>query len=42
MTAALIALLLCGPGRAVADDIGDAKNIINQAEATLKNFMTLT
>jgi lipid-binding SYLF domain-containing protein len=39
MTAALIALLLCGPGRAVADDIGDAKNIINQAEATLKNFM---
>ena len=39
MTAALIALLLCGPGRALADDIGDAKNIINQAEATLKNFM---
>ena len=39
MTAALIALLLCGAGRALADDIGDAKNIINQAEATLKNFM---
>jgi lipid-binding SYLF domain-containing protein len=39
ITAALIALLLCGPGRALADDAGDAKNIINQAEATLKNFM---
>ena len=39
ITTALIALLLCGPGRALADDVGDAKNIINQAEATLKNFM---
>lgn len=39
MSAALIALLLCGPGRGLADDVGDAKNIVNQAEATLKNFM---
>ncbi|HET9846511.1 MAG TPA: lipid-binding SYLF domain-containing protein [Nitrospira sp.] len=39
ITAALIALLLCGPGRGLADDVGDAKNIVNQAETTLKNFM---
>jgi len=38
-TAAVIALLLCAPGRGLADDAGDAKNIINQAETTLKNFM---
>jgi lipid-binding SYLF domain-containing protein len=40
ITAALIALLLCGPGRGLADDVGDAKNIISQAETTLKNFMS--
>jgi lipid-binding SYLF domain-containing protein len=39
ITAAVIALLLCGPGRGLADDVGDAKNIVNQAETTLKNFM---
>ena len=39
ITAAVIALLLCGPGRGLADDLGDAKNIVNQAETTLKNFM---
>jgi len=38
-TAAVIALLLCAPGRGLADDAGDAKNIIDQAETTLKNFM---
>jgi SH3 domain-containing YSC84-like protein 1 len=39
ITAAFIALLLCGPGQGLADDVGDAKNIISQAETTLKNFM---
>lgn len=39
ITAALIALLLCAPALGLADDAGDAKNIINQAENTLKNFM---
>jgi SH3 domain-containing YSC84-like protein 1 len=39
ITAALIALVLCMPARGLADDIGDAKNIISQAETTLKNFM---
>ena len=39
ITAAVIALLLCAPGRGLADDAGDAKKIIDQAETTLKNFM---
>ena len=39
ITAALIALLLCGPGPGLADDAGDAKHIVSQAETTLKNFM---
>jgi SH3 domain-containing YSC84-like protein 1 len=39
ITAVLIALLLCMPGRGLADDVGDAKNIISQAETTIKNFM---
>src|SRR5678815_1863417 len=40
ITAALIALLLCGPGRALADDAGDAKAIVDQAEVSLKNFLS--
>ena len=39
ITVALITLMLCGPGRGLADDAGDAKNIVHQAETTLKNFM---
>ena len=37
--AVLLTLLLCVPGRGVADDASDAKKLIDQAEATLKNFM---
>jgi len=37
--AALIVLLLCAPGRGLADDAADAKALIDQAEITLKNFM---
>jgi lipid-binding SYLF domain-containing protein len=37
--AVLIGLLLCAPGRGLADDAGDAKALIDQAEVTLKNFM---
>ena len=39
ITAALIILLLCGPGRGLADEASDAKKLIDQAEVTLKNFM---
>jgi lipid-binding SYLF domain-containing protein len=37
--AALMVLLLCVPGRGLADDASDAKALIDQAEVTLKNFM---
>ena len=37
--AVLLALLLCAPGRGLADDASEAKKLIDQAEATLKNFM---
>jgi SH3 domain-containing YSC84-like protein 1 len=37
--AILAMLLLCVPGRGLADDAGEAKKLIDQAEATLKNFM---
>jgi len=37
--AAVIVLLLCSPGRGLADDISEAKGIIGQADITLKNFM---
>ena len=37
--AALIVLLLSAPSRGLADDASDAKNLIDQAEITLKNFM---
>ena len=37
--AALIVLLLCAPGRGLADDVGDAKGLVDQAEVTVKNFM---
>src|SRR5262249_25705198 len=37
--AALIVLLLCSTGRGLADDMSEAKGIIDQAENTLKNFM---
>src|SRR6476620_5771015 len=37
--AAVIVLLLCSPGRGLADDKSEAKGIIGQAENTLKNFM---
>ena len=37
--AALIVLLLCAPGRGLADDAADAKALVDQAEVTLKNFM---
>ena len=37
--AVLLALLLCAPGRGLADDSSEAKKLIDQAEATLKNFM---
>jgi len=40
ITAALIILLLCAPGRGLADDASDAKGLIDQAETTLKNFMS--
>ena len=36
---ALIVLLLSAPSRGLADDASDAKNLIDQAEITLKNFM---
>jgi lipid-binding SYLF domain-containing protein len=32
-------LLLCGPGRGLADEASDAKTLIDQAEVTLKDFM---
>ena len=32
-------LLFCATGQGLADDAGDAKKIVDQAEATLKNFM---
>jgi lipid-binding SYLF domain-containing protein len=38
--ALLIALLLCVPGRVLADDAGDAKKLVDQAETTLKNFLS--
>ncbi len=38
--AALILLLFCATGQGLADDAGDAKKIIDQAETTLKNFMS--
>ena len=37
--AALIVLLLCAPGRGLADTASDAKGLVDQAELTLKNFM---
>jgi lipid-binding SYLF domain-containing protein len=37
--AVLFALLLCAPGRGLAEDASDAKKLIDQAEITLKNFM---
>jgi lipid-binding SYLF domain-containing protein len=37
--AVVFALLLCVPGRALADDAGEAKKLVDQAETTLKNFM---
>ena len=37
--AALSVLLLCASGRGRAEDAGDANRIVDQAEATLKNFM---
>ena len=37
--AALIVLLLCAPGRGLADNASDAKGLVDQAEGTLKNFM---
>ena len=37
--AVLLALLLWAPGRGLADDTSEAKKLIDQAEATLKNFM---
>ena len=39
IVAVLIGLLLCLPGRGLADDAADAKALIDQAEITLKNFM---
>ena len=38
--AALIVLLLCAPGRGIADDASDAKGLVDQAEVTLKNFLS--
>ena len=38
--AALILLLFCATGQGLADDAGDAKKIVDQAETTLKNFMS--
>ena len=37
--AALIVLLLCAPGRGLADNASDAKGLVDQDEVTLKNFM---
>ena len=37
--AALIVLLLCAPGRGLANDASDAKALVDQAEVTLKDFM---
>jgi lipid-binding SYLF domain-containing protein len=37
--AAVIVLLLCSPGRGLADDMSEAKGIIGQADNALKNFM---
>ena len=37
--ATLMLLLFCATGQGLADDAGDAKKIVDQAEATLKNFM---
>ena len=37
--AALVLLLFGATGQGLADDAGDAKKIVDQAEATLKNFM---
>ena len=39
LIAALMLLLFCATGQGSADDAGDAKKIVDQAEATLKNFM---
>ena len=39
VVAILMVLLLCGPGRSLADEASDAKKLIDQAEVTLKNFM---
>lgn len=39
LIAALMLLLFCATGQSSADDAGDAKKIVDQAEATLKNFM---
>ena len=36
----LIVLLLCGPGRGLADNPSDAKGLVDQAEVTLKTFMS--
>lgn len=36
--AVLSVVLLCTPGRGLADDASDAKGIIDQAENTVKNF----
>ena len=38
--AALILLLFGATGQGLADDAGDAKKIVDQAETTLKNFMS--
>ena len=40
LIAALMLLLFCATGQGSADDAGDAKKIVDQAEATLKNFMS--
>ena len=38
--AAVLGLLLCAPGRGLADDAAEAKALIDQAETTLKDFMS--
>lgn len=38
--AAVLVLLLCAPGRGLADDAAEAKALIDQAETTLKDFMS--
>lgn len=38
--AALVLLLFGATGQGLADDAGDAKKIVDQAETTLKNFMS--